>query len=540
MKNRLIAIVAVLIAAAAATYFYLNHQFEQKIRDLIAAYNSDIGNEVIVSVESISTNLFAKSAELGGVILQERESDNTTATVKSLSLNIDTLGASSFAIRRAALDDLKIAGADANLQVGSVTIEGADLAGAMNTFASGEFAGPLLQMMEVNNIRFHVSGADNDDGDFGLETYRVVLSEDGRGIKELVAKGFSGELPKAKVTMKLDSVTMTGGEFGAFFDAFKEMQAATNDAEPKSEEAIEAAVKLARAMMRESLNYMGIDSFSLVGFELKVPTGTSVSLKRAQVSDIERREGVIVGVRSVIEDLIIDNLQNTSPQARQMLALVDFNTLRMNMQSVSHFDAASKSTKGTSLVVFDNLFALRSDATIHDMDPALMVEKLVNLQEEQIRNAMAMQEPEPDATPEDIAAFQKQTFDNMLAMYKKAYTGFYSGLDLAIDLEDRGLVEKGSTLYGVMSGMTPEQARQMLVAALTAELQQSLQEGAPANLAGVLQDYVNVPSVPFRLSVRNLAPLTEEALNTMDANNWQTLIGLELQQLPDGVDDTAL
>ncbi|SDE49162.1 hypothetical protein [Kordiimonas lacus] len=510
---------AVVGAAAIGGYFFLANSFEAQVQAQVDSIISNPDLDVDVTYDSLKTDLFSGTAMIEGIKVINPERPDSEATVKSVNLDI---GFNPIA-GSATVDGFRIEGLDFSEKDGSFSLEsgevrGADLPAVMTAFQEETLQDWPFTLVEVQGAKMEGTPANNPSQKvmMSLNTARMATNGDLTRVNEFLIDDFVLNAAN-NGSFTLGRYEVTGFDIGWIKDLIA-MNRAPED-EEGSGDALEMAA--AASLAKASLNYMGIDSFKIEDFKFDMPMqGMAMSFKEISVKDLVRPADLVLGGTMKIDAFELKGMQNTSPQAMQILTLADLDTIRIDMDTSTRFEKATDAVTTVTTLALDKLIKLQSEGTIGGIDAARMSEKLLAYQTEQMLEAFRAADAE---TPP-----QQDPFAQVLEALS-VYTGYYDSVDLTLGLEDQGLISRSLKVYSALSGMPEDQLREQFTMMAIAQTAPALGEGAPENLADVIQAYMAPQSQPMRISMRSLVPMTEEALNGITPQTWQDVFGLKLE-----------
>ncbi len=509
---------AVVGAAAIGGYFYLSSSLDAAIQDQVDAFINSPDVEVDIAFDSLKTNLLAGTATIEGVNITNPEKPDGKAAIKSVNLEIGF----SPLTGSATVDGIRIEGfefteQDGSFSVTSGEVRGADLPAIYAAFEEEALKDWPFTLVDIQGAKMVGTPANNpmQKVTMSLNAARVATNDDQTRIDDFLIEDFAVDAAN-QGSFVIGRYEIKGLDIGWIKDlvALKMAPEAGEGAHDALEKA--AALSLAKA----SINYMGIDSFKIEDVVFDMPVqGMAISLKEMSVGNLVRPADIVLGGAMKVDALEFKGIQNASPQAMQIFTLAGLDTLRLDMDSNTSFDDATNAATSTMNLSLDKLIKLQSESTIAGIDAPKMSEKLLAYQTKQMEEAFRAAEGQVPPQQNPLA---------QIAEALSVYTGYYDSVAMTLGLEDQGLIPRGLKVYSTLTGMPEDQLRQQFTMMAITQTTPALGQGAPENLAEVIQAYMAPESQPMRISVRSLVPMTEEALQGITQQTWQNVFGLEL------------
>jgi len=509
---------AVVGAAAIGGYFYLSSSLDAAIQDQVDAFINSPDTEVDITFDSLKTNLLSGTATIEGIEITNPEKPDGKAAIKSVDLDV---GFNPFA-GGATVDGIRVEGfefteQDGSFSVASGEVRGTDLPAIYAAFEEETLKDWPFTLVDIQGAKMIGTPASNpmQKVTMTLRAARIATNVDQTRVDDFLINDFAVDASNQGY-FAIGRYEIKGLDLGWIKDlvALKMAPEAAEDAHDTLEKT--AALSLAKA----SINYMGIDSLKIEDIVFDMPVqGMAISLKEMSVDKLVRPADIVLGGAMKVDALEFKGIQNTSPQAMQIFTLAELDTLRLDMDSNTSFDDATDSATSTMNLSLDKLIKLQSESTIAGIDAPKMSEKLLAYQTKQMQEAFRAAEGQ---------APQQQNPLAQIAEALSVYTGYYDSVAMTLGVEDQGLIPRGLKVYSTLTGMPEDQLRQQFTMMAIAQTAPAFGQGAPDNLAEVIQAYMAPQSQPMRISVRSLVPITEDALRGVTQQTWQNVFGLEL------------
>jgi|GEM_PF-1635744 len=509
---------AVVATAAVGGYFYLSNSFETQVQAQIDSFISNPDLKADLTYQSLKVDLLSGTAIVEGITTKDHDNPDATTSTEKVELDI---GFSPFS-GTATIDGFRVTAAKMDTPQGKISLDsmevrGEDLVGIIDDFKEEKLTNWPLTLIDVRGLNMEGSPPQNPTQKvlISLDTAHVATNDDHTRVDELLIDNFVVDVSN-QASIAIDRYQIKGLDFGWITDMVA-MSKAEETEEGGDNALIEAA---ALSLAKTSINYMGIDSFILEGFNFDIPMqGMAISIKEMSVKDLIRPADIVLGGTMKVDAFELKGMQNTSPQAMQILTLADLDTIRLDMASSTQFDDTTGNVTSQMDLKLDKLISLESESSVAGLKPAQMSEKLIAYQRDQMEQAFRAAE---EGIPPQQDPFAQ------IAEALSVYTGYYDSVSVSLGVEDQGLLSRGLQVYSVLSGMPEDQLREQFSMMAIAQAGPLLGEGAPENLAEVIQAFMAPDSQPMRVSVRSLVPMTEEALSGITPQTWHTVFGMEM------------
>ncbi|WP_417450727.1 hypothetical protein [Kordiimonas sp.] len=501
-------------AALAGGYFYAAHSIESNIEQMLASYNESAENEFTISYDDLDPSLLSGTATVSGIVAQNRATPAQSIKVDTARLDVGFgFDGDADNLKSVKLNNVAASNVSETIRIGYLHVagEGLDDLSKASSFASWSGS---LHKVEVLDVEVKSSAPDSV---FVLDAFVLNTSDDGNWLDEFRIKNISmtSTLPNGSPAEgKLEKFEVSGGDIGALrrFIEMTQAQAMFGVADPAMSR------EMAHEMARQSLNYFGFEGFELVGLTAILPNGLGIDVESLSVRDIDRRAGMVVGAKSEISEFVVSNLGMASPAAAQMMTIAGIDTFRLNGRSTIRYDEQDKRLLGQSKMTISDMFGIDSKMTFTDVDVEKMAKKLLAVQQAQFDFMEELQaNPDDRLTPEEVN-------QRMIQQMVEAYTGYYSGFDLALVLADMGGTERVFNVYSAMSGVPVPDLKVALIGGIEQMTNTELGATTPETLMPAVKAFFATPSQPLYLKVKSKKTPDEEALQGLSKDNWPDLL----------------
>lgn len=524
MKKLLVGAVAV-VALSAGAYAYLVSAAESNIESLAAEFNTSEDHELVVRYDDLDISLLSGSVELAGVQFVNRSDESKAIKVNNAVVSIDFWTDGDLpAISAAELTAVDMSAPEFELGVGKISFEGFDLNATTQAVESKELENVPLGSLSMDDLK--VISTKDQNVELTLGEFRFETTNGGQDLVELSYNdiAFTFDDPQ-KTTMSLEEFTIKGGDLALLAKLIsKGMQS-----EEEGNGADTFMQSIAADYSAATINYGGVDSFEMLDFKIATEAGFGMSIDEYYLRDVKRSGGIVVAGKTGITNFEVPTLKGLSPQMDQILAIAQHDGLRMNLLAQSDYDADTSELVGETSFVIDDLVSLSSEFSMQNINLQKMAEAMIEFQSMQFESAAAdIAAAENGQQVQDPTAELAETIDAMLA----AYIGYYDSFAMNIDLKDSGLNTKFLNVYSAMTGATPDQLRASFVQLGTVNLSSALGTSTPPNLQQSLELYLAETSKPIRLEISSNESFDSEAVSTLDAENWHTVLDIGITDVP--------
>ncbi|MCJ9427557.1 hypothetical protein [Kordiimonas marina] len=522
MKSVFLFVACTLGLAAAGGFGYSSYRFETDVRTAVNKFNSDPENKLQLTSRAFSTNLWSKSVSMMDVQLIDKASHAIVIKAKNASVEVSRQEGKILSLGHAMLEGLSIstnAGDYSFSRLGfdSLNLVGADLLGVFLASTDTTLTRAAPVSIAVTGLTGTLGR--NNPIRFKAKTYRTDISANGKRLDQLLIDNLMIDAPSQQFWLSLGHIQINGGDINLLSNIARaaSQQPHTHHGVPNKKRSLPEDIAVA------AVKYFGVDTIAFLDLRATLPRNVIVSVEAMKLGNFEHRAGIIVGLKLTLKDLQIENLTQASPLLRH----TPFNTLNMNMQAESHYDAQARRQESLSDITLGGLVRVRSRFALSEVDLDKMARTVISFERNQI-DAFLGESKKPTA-PKAVLA-------EMINTLAQTYSGYYSGVEGTIDVTDRGLAQSYLEFLAGIVNQNPEELRPMAAMAALLSFTSIFGDTMPDNLSDALKAYFAAPSQSLRFKMRNKDIITAEALKGLTLDNWQQLISIEVDAPPTGSD----